>query len=145
MAAYSELYVSDIIENQGYVFLNIREELPGVDEKWFIESWMKSETRELLDRATPKWAGMPPQELIWWFIHHECNGEYKHGEKWGGFLPQWVGIMYSLYQWKYDLPSKAIIEKLPLDEMERLYVPYHQLGDEAAVCKLHNYVIDKED
>ena len=143
VAAYSELYASDIIEHQGYVFLNIREELPDVDEKWFIEAWMKSEIRQYLDTATPKWAGMPPQELIWWFVHHECEGEYRKGEKWGGFLPQWVGIMYSLYQWKFELPSAKIIEVLPLDVMEKLYVPYHQLGDEAAVYKLHNYVIDQ--
>ena len=140
MPAYSELYVADIVEYQGYVFLNIREELPGVDEKWFIEAWMKSETRSYLDQALAKWAGMPPQELIWWSLHHECNEVYQKGEKWGGFLPQWVGIMYALYQWKFDVPSAKIIEVLPLDTMEKLYVPYHQLGDEAAVNKLHEYI-----
>lgn len=136
MAAYSELYVGEITENQGDMFLNIRDVLPGVDEKWFIEEWMKSETRSHLDNAYPKWAGMMPVELIWWFINNEKNGEYKRGAKWGGFLPQWVGIMYSLYQWKYDVPSAQVIKDLPLDLMEECFNPFHEAGDEVAVVKL---------
>jgi len=140
MAAYSELYVADIVEGQGYVFLCMRDILPGVDEKWFIETWMRSDTRECLDRAYPKWAGMMPDELVWWFIENECGGEYKRGDKWGGFLPQWVGIIYSLYQWKYNVPSKQIIEDIPLAAMERYYIPFHQASDETAVTKIREYV-----
>jgi hypothetical protein len=45
--------------------------------------------------------------------------------------------MYSLYQWNYNIPSREIIKTLPLDTMERCYEPFHQLGEEAAVAKLH--------
>lgn len=141
MAAYDELYVGEITENQGDVFLNIRDVLPGVDEKWFVEEWMKSETRRCLDHAYPKWAGMMPVELIWWFINNEKDGEYKRGEPWGGFLPSWVGVMYSLYQWKYNIPSKQVIEEMPLKMMEQCFNPFHEVGDEVAVTKLRELVL----
>lgn len=143
MYAYDELQVAYITENQGELFLCVRDELPGVDEKWFIEEWMKSKTRSYLDKAYSKWAGMMPEELLWWFIDNEKNGKYKKGDTWGGFMPQWIGIMYSLYQWKYSVPSKQIIEELPLSMMEQAFVPFHQASDEVATEKLREMVLKK--
>ena len=138
MSAYNELYAEDIQITQGRVFLNIREELPGVDEKWFIEKYMKSDIRRLLDSANPKLAAKPSPELIHAFINRECGGEYKRGDEWSGFLPQWAGEMYALYQWKYETPSAELVDILPLSEMERLFVPLHQAGWDAAVKKVHD-------
>jgi len=140
MSAYNEVYVDDIQITQGRVFLNIREELPGVDEKWFIEKYMKSDIRRLLDRANLKLAAKPSPELIHAFINRECGGDYKRGKEWGGFLPQWAGEIYSLYQWKYETPSADLIEMLPLSEIERLFVPLHQAGWDAAVKKIHDII-----
>ena len=137
MSTYPDVYVEDIQVTQGRIFLNIREELPGVDEKWFIEKYMKSDIRRLLDSANPKLAAKPAPELLHAFINRECGGEYKRGEEWGGFLTQWVGEIYSLYQWKFNVPSAELIDLLPLADMERMYIPGHQLGWEAAVNKIH--------
>ena len=143
MSAYNELYIEDIQVTQGRVFLNIRDELPGVDEKWFIEQYMKSDIRRLLDGANPKFAAKPSPELIHAFIDRECGGEYQRGEQWGGFLPQWVGEIYSLYQWKFNVPSAELIEVLPLSDMERMYIPGHQMGWDAAVNKIHSVVTNR--
>ena len=136
MAAYNELYLVDIMETQGDMFMYIRELFPGIDEKWFIESYMKSKTRCALDSAAPKWAGMMSGELAKWFLWDECNNEYKRGDTWGGFLPQWVGMMYALYQWKYDIPSIQVLKELPLDLMEKAYGPFHQASEDTALIKL---------
>ena len=138
MYAYDDVYVSLIMHTQGRVFYLIRDELPGVDEKWFIEKYMRSDMRRLLDHANPKLAAMPAPELILNFINREQNGEYKRGEEWGGFLPQWVGTVYSLYQWTHNIPSAKLIEQLPLGQMERLYPALHQMGWDAAVKKIHD-------
>lgn len=140
--AYSDLYVGEITENQGRMFLLIRDAYPKIDEKWFIESWMRSKTRSYLDIATPKWAGMMPLELANWFITEECDGKYKKGEEWGGFMPQWVGIMYSLYQWKFNVSSKQVIDDLPLEMMEQAFNPFHEAGDDVAVDKLRELVLN---
>ena len=143
MSSYSHVYFEDIQVAQGRVFLNIREELPGVDEKWFIEKYMKSDIRRLLDSANPKLAAKPAPELIHAFIDRECGGEYRRGEQWGGFLPQWVGEIYSLYQWKYEIPSAKLIDLLPLSDMERMYIPGHQMGWDAAVNKIHEVLANR--
>ena len=146
MGAYDEIYVWDIQYTQGKVFFYIREELPDADEKWFIEKYMRSDIRRLLDSANPKLAAKPAPELIHAFIDRECGGEYKRGEQWGGFLPQWVGEIYSLYQWTYNVSSAELIEILPLDVMERVYIPGHQMGWDAAVKKIHDLTLGlKED
>ena len=140
----AELYYEDIIAKQGRVFLNIREELPGVDEKWFIENYMSSDMRRLLDHANPKYAAMSSPELIYWFINFEQGGrfkEYMHGDEWGGFLPQWTGHMYAHYQWQYNIPSNQLINILPLTEMERLFPILHQAGWHVAAQKIHDEVL----
>jgi hypothetical protein len=129
------------MRKQGQMFLDIREALPGVDEKWFIESFMKSRVRSLLDHANPKFSSMPPPELIDYFIREEQNGEYKKGDEWGGFLPQWAGMMYSLYQWEYNLTSTNLIDALPLEETERIYPTLHQAGWDVAIKKIHDEVL----
>ena len=145
--AYDKIYVGDIVSKQGRLFLNMREAFPGIDEKWFISEFMKSNVRKMLDFGIPKYAGMSgiewahelfyelgpskPEEGI--FI----ESDYRRGEEWGGFLPQWVGIIYALYQWKYNIPSREIIDILPLDFMERAFPVLHQAGSEVAVEKIY--------
>ena len=139
--AYDEMYVGKITHNQGKMFFYLREELPDIDEKWFIEKYMRSDIRRLLDGANPKLAAKPAPELLYAFINRECGGEYQRGEQWGGFLLQWVGEIYSLYQWKYNIPSAKLIELLPLNVMERIYILGHQMGWEAAIKKIHDVVL----
>jgi len=142
MQAYSDLYIPYIERNQGDVFMRIRDQLPGVDEKWFISAYMKSAVRDKLDRANPKFAAMPPGELIDWFITEECNGEYQRGKEWGGFIPEWTGRMYALYQWQYNITSRQLIETLTLDDVERIFPALHQMGWDAAIEKIHTTVLN---
>ena len=141
MPAYSDLYLSDIESHQGDVFMMIRDALPGVDEKWFITTYMQSSIRDKLDRANPKYAAMPSEELIDKFISDECGGEYQRGEQWGGFMPEWTGRIYSLYQWQYNISSKELIQKLTLNDIERIYPALHQMGWDAALEKIHTVVL----
>ncbi|MCL1883849.1 MAG: hypothetical protein FWF81_08895 [Defluviitaleaceae bacterium] len=141
MKPYDEVYTFVIMRTQGRVFLDIREALQGVDEKWFIESYMKSKIRSLLDHANPKFAAMPSPELIDYFIKEENGGKYKTGEEWGGFLPQWTGMIYSFYQWTYNISSYKLVEMLPLAEMERIFPTLHQAGWDVAIKKIHDEVL----
>ena len=141
MRAYSDVYVEEIMWNQGDAFLDIRDRLPGVDEQWFIKSYLQSHIRKLLDHANPKYAAMPPVELIDRFIQYECNGQYQKGEPWWGFLPQWVGIICSLYQWKYCIRSFDLINLLSFSDFERIFPALHQMSWDGAVSKIHDEVI----
>ena len=141
MSAYNEMYLADIMNTQGDVFNDIREALPGIDEKWFITEYMKGRVRRLLDHANPKFAAMPSPELIDYFIEEEHDGMYKKGDSWGGFLPMWAGMAYAMYQWKYNIPSSELINKLTLSDIERIFPALHQMGWDAAVDKIHDAVL----
>ena len=130
---YSWEYLDDICETQETMFMLIRDELQGVDEKWFIEAYMQSRVRLLLDSGNPILANRSASELIFTFIHEECEGRYERGDHWGGFLPGWTGYIYALYQWLYSKPSAELIVQFPLEVMERFWKPYHTICYEAAV------------
>jgi hypothetical protein len=131
------VYIPYIERNQGQVFMDIRVQLPGVDEKWFVRQYMKSRIRKLLDHANPKYAAMPPGELIARFIEDECGNEYPKGEEWGGFICEWAGRIYALYQWKYNVPSETLADALSPEVIERMYPALHQMGWDAALGKIH--------
>jgi hypothetical protein len=141
MVAYSEVYIPYIERNQGQVFMDIREQLPGVDEKWFIRQYMKSRIRRLLDHANPKYSAMPPGEIISRFIEDECGNEYQKGDEWGGFICEWAGRMYSLYQWKYNVSSEKLADDLPIETIERIYPALHQMGWDSALEKINEVVV----
>ena len=142
----AEYYYEDIIARQGRVFLDIRDELPGVDERWFINNYMRSDMRRLLDHANPKFAGMSSFGLINWFINFEQNGifkDYHRGEEWGGFLPGWVGHMYAHYQWQFNISSAQLIDILPLSVMEKIFPVLHQASWHVAAQKIYDEVLVK--
>lgn len=45
MGAYSEVYLQEIVETQGDLFENIRDYVPGIDVRNFIEVYMSGKTR----------------------------------------------------------------------------------------------------
>lgn len=47
MGAYSEVYLQEIVETQGDLFENIRDYVPGIDVRNFIEVYMSGKTRSL--------------------------------------------------------------------------------------------------
>jgi len=141
MHPYDNMYVAQVARNQYDLFIYIRDELPGVDEKWFIQAFMKSHVRAMIDEGNPKYLNMPAREQMLRFIEDEYGNEYQKGEEWGGFMPGWTGKIYSLYQWEYNISSKELIEVLTLDDIERIFPALHQMGWDAAIDKIHEVVL----
>jgi hypothetical protein len=144
--AYSRLYVADIMDNQGESFAMLRERCPGIDVKWYIESYMRSIIREQLDEGNFWWANNTPGQLIDRYIRGYVsdrmdNRDYKHGKDWGGLNLYWIGRIYAYYQWYYNVKSKWLIEALPLDTMDQIFGTLHQCGDLTAIRKIHDEVL----
>ena len=49
MDVFSEAYLEEVIENQGKLFEYAEEHCPSIDVADFIEAYMKSRTRALID------------------------------------------------------------------------------------------------
>lgn len=54
----------------------------------------------------------------------------------GGFVPDWIGEFYAYYQWQYNIPSRVLIKKVPLDYLKNAYAGLHDLELELAVKKV---------
>ncbi len=135
MEAYSRAYLDDVTENQGKLFDFVATTYPDMDTEDFIRSYMKSKTRKYVDEAQAYVCTMNAQDLWQYFVQTDCY-ELKKGTALKGFIPDWIGEFYALYQWKYNIPSRELIEKVPLDYLKGAYAGLHDLDLELAVKKV---------
>lgn len=139
MAAYSKAYLDEIVETQGNLFEDINRYVEGIDVKYFIEKYMKGNTRSYIDSAQPYVATMDASEL-WKYFQKTDNFIPLQGEGIGGFLPNWIGQFYAYYQWYYNTKSSQVIEEVPLDFIIAEYQGLHDLDLESAVKKVGEQV-----
>ena len=135
MEVFSEAYLDEVIENQGKLFEYAEEHCPGIDVADFIEAYMKSRTRGLIDAGQAYISTMDAEDLFNYFLKND-KYELKHGKASGGFAPNWIGQFYALFQWIYKLPSKEVVKLLPVEFMFEGYPGLHDLDLLVAVRKV---------
>ena len=135
MSAYSELYLSDVVENQGKLFDFVAQSFEDKDTEDFITAYMLSQTRKTIDESQAFVNTMSALELWEYFCRNE-KYVLKAGKAMKGFMPDWIGEFYAYYQWYFDLSSAEIIKKIPLDFLKKSYYGLHDLDLELAVRKV---------
>ena len=135
MQAYSEVYLNDVVENQGKLFDMIAQDYPDKDTKDFINAYMLSKTRKSIDEAKAYVNTMDARELLRYFTSTE-NYVLKTGKAIEGFAPDWMGEFYAYYQWYYNIPSAEIIKKIPVDFLMKANRGLHDLDLDLAVKKV---------
>ena len=135
MRAYSELYLEEVVENQGKLFDFVAQNFPDKDTKDFIQAYMTSKTRKWIDESQAYVNTMNAKELWNYFLEND-KYELKNGKNIEGFKPDWIGEFYAYYQWYYNLPSSEVIKKVPLDFLMKAYYGLHDLELELAVKKV---------
>lgn len=135
MEAYSKAYLNEIIENQGKLFDYVAITYSDMDTDDFIRSYMKSNTRKYVDEAQAFVCTMDAKTL-WAFFLQIDGYKLKKGKALGGFVPDWIGEFYAYYQWMYNIPSREVIEKVPLEYLKKAYAGLHDLELELAVKKV---------
>lgn len=135
MSAYSELYLSDVVENQGKLFDFVAQSFEDKDTEDFITAYMLSQTRKSIDESQAFVNTMSALELWEYFCRNE-KYVLKAGKAMKGFMPDWIGEFYAYYQWYFDLSSAEIIKKIPLDFLKKSYYGLHDLDLELAVRKV---------
>ena len=108
-----------------------------VSEEDFINKFMRSRCKELLDHANPRLVNATVREL--YEHYYRLGGEEPlriKEDKQQGYAPQqlyWVGMMYEYAHWYYNIPSKELIEYIPLKDMLYAYRCGHQMGEREAL------------
>lgn len=135
MPAYSEAYLGDVVENQGRLFDLVSQNYPDKDTYDFIHSYMMSKTRKSIDEAQAYVNTMDAHELWDYFCKVE-GFQLKDGKAMEGFMPDWIGEFYAYYQWYYDMPSRDVIKKIPVEFLVKAYRGLHDLELDLAVKKV---------
>lgn len=135
MGAYSDAYLGEVVENQGKLFDHVAETFPDKDTEDFINAYMTSKTRKYIDEAQAYVNTMDAEELWRYFTENE-NYHMKPGKALSGFMPDWIGEFYAYYQWYYDLPSAEVVQKIPVDFLQKAYAGLHDLDLDLAVQKV---------
>ena len=133
--AYEQDYLNDVVENQGKLFDYVAQSYPDMDTEDFIKTYMASKTRKSIDEAKAYVNTMSAKELWEYFIETE-NCSLKSGKALNGFMPDWIGEFYAYYQWYYNISSVEVLEKVPLDFLEKAYYGLHDLELDLAVQKV---------
>lgn len=135
MRAYSEVYLNDVVENQGKLFDYVAQTFPNKDTEDFIKTYMKSKTRQSIDKSMAYVNTMDATQL-WQYFSDTEKYSLKNGKSLEGFMPDWIGEFYAYYQWYYNLPSEEVIKKVPLDFLKKAYFGLHDLELDLAVRKV---------
>ena len=135
MRAYDRTYLSDVVENQGKLFDFISLDFPDKDTEDFINTYMKSKVRKSIDEGQQYVNSMSAKDL-WEYFSKTEHYVLKEGKALGGFFPMWLGEFYAYYQWYYNITSKELIEKLPVETMKLPYLGLRDLDLELAVEKV---------
>ena len=135
MRAYSEAYLGDVVENQGKLFDHVAQAYPNNSTEDFIRAYMTSKTRKSIDEAKAYVNTMSAAELWDYFVETE-HYKLQDGDALEGFMPDWIGEFYAYYQWFYDIPSAEVLERVPLDFLEKAYAGLHDLDLDLAVKKV---------
>ena len=135
MKAYDESYLNEIVETQGKLFEEIQEYVPHIDVSRFITEYMKSRTREYIDKAQAYVCTLDSKAL-WNYFCETDNFEPTIGEGIFGFAINWIGQFYAYFQWFFNISSKKVLELVPLDFIRAAYSGLHDLELELAVKKV---------
>ena len=135
MRAYSEVYLNDVVENQGKLFDYVAQTFPDKDTEDFIKTYMKSKTRQSIDKSMA-YVNTMDETQLWHYFSDTEKYSLKNGKSLEGFMPDWIGEFYAYYQWYYNLPSEEVIKKVPLDFLKKAYFGLHDLELDLAVKKV---------
>lgn len=135
MRAYSDVYLGDVVENQGKLFDYVANTYPDKDTEDFINTYMTSKTRQSIDQAKAYVNTMDAKEL-WEYFKETEHYSLQQGKAMEGFIPDWIGEFYAYYQWYYNIPSAEVNQKINVDFLKKAYYGLHDLDLDLAVQKV---------
>lgn len=140
MPAYNEHYVEDISDLQEALFQEITRYKYEIDYERFVEGYMQCKYRQLLDKGNTRVANMTCDELLS-YIEKDCKSIIVRGNTNIDRLQSgWIGRMYSLLQYKKNITSELLYDKLPLERMKTLFVPLHTVSEDIAIEKIERII-----
>ena len=138
--AFPDCYLDDIVETHRQMFSMVREYIYDIDEVWFIENYLSSETFKKLCEGNFIYLNKTPDELLDSFMK-DIKGVYKKGDKefFGGFFFEWLGELLMFIAWYTGEPCTGLFKKLGIRKFFEVYMKF-QLNEFEDV---YNILVEK--
>lgn len=135
MPAYDECYLEGMIQKTRYLFKLIARNCD--DAFQVIRDYMNGIYRNYMDVGNPLYLNKTPKQILGSL--GICIENYDQiSEKYDEFIFEWMADIYTFMQWKYELKSCEIVEKIKPEELYMKYYPLHETSLENGVEKLKN-------
>ena len=126
-------YFDSMIQKNRYLFKLIAR---NTDEPFcVIKDYMKSDYRKAMDFGNPLYLNKTPKQILG-SIGIKIDSEAGINEKYDEFILEWMADVYTYMQWKYNLKSEDIVDKIKPKELYNKYFPLHEASLENGVEKL---------
>lgn len=131
--AYDECYLDGMIQKTRYLFKLIARN--QVEPFQIISEYMKSTYRKYMDTGNPLYLNKTPKQIL-----SSIGVQVKTGldinENYDEFILEWMADVYTYLQWKYNLSSGDVVEKIKPEKLYRKYSPLHETSLSNAAEKL---------
>lgn len=117
----------EICETQGNIYEYIANH--GYDLREFSERYLKSDwTRRQMDTIYSRYQIREPEECLD-FILPEIGEVLKSEMYFDGAMAFWIGFIYRALYLATDIPSEKLVQKVPFDSLQRMYIGYYTMDE----------------
>ena len=140
--AYDSLYVESMMSVHSLVFLKLWELKKEYDIFSMIDVYMQySPIRAKMDVGN--WSALNKGwKQIFNSIDFSLCAPKTEDIEMDGILLGWMADVYVLLQWRYNLPSAVISQKIPARTLCCVYNPLHETSYSNACEKLHKKFLE---
>ena len=131
--AYDECYLESMLLKIRYLFKLIARN----DDNPFplIQRYMESVYRKYMDMGNPLYLNKTPKQIMR-EIGMNPKIIFEISDKYDEFILEWMADVYTYMQWKYNIPSSEIVNKIKPEDLYRKFSPLHEASLTNAVDKL---------
>lgn len=131
--AYDVCYLDSMLQKHRYLFKLIARNCENVFH--VITEYFNSDYRTYMDKGNPLYLNKTPKQILGNMgIKIDMNADIS--EKYDEFILEWMADIYVYLQWKYNLASREIVEKIKPEELYKKYYPLHEASLENGAEKL---------
>jgi len=137
-------YYIDVENLTIHVFENCQNVFPNIDIPWFIDYYMRSDLRAMIDKSVPRYMCMESIRVLDYMKDYGLV-DYPKSDKtidnYYGDSIIWVAMMYTFMESHFRLSSKVLSELIPCEEMLKAFIVGHERGFESESEHLYDTYI----
>lgn len=97
-----------------------------------------------MDMGNPLYLNKTPKQILG-SMGIPVEIKFEISEKYDEFILEWMADVYTYLQWKYNLPSEKIVQKIEPENLYQKYFPLHEASLSNCAEKLRKiYLIGEE-